>query len=101
MIQQAHPDWLPFSIHLRAASWHEQNGQLSQAIHYALAAQDYEAAVRLVEKVSSRRWRKTHSRLVTRSGWVNQLPRKLIWHRPWPAAMRNYTWALLVTGHLS
>jgi len=92
-LQQAHPDWLP-SIHLRAASWYEHNGQLSEAIQYALAAQDHETAVRLVEKIS--RGTLTHSRLVTLLGWVNQLPRKLIWHRPW--LLINYAWALLVTG---
>src|SRR5829696_5920614 len=38
-------------LHLQAASWYEQNGWASEAVGHALAAEDYERAAELVERV--------------------------------------------------
>src|SRR3989440_4463184 len=42
------PDDVP-ELHQRASAWYEQNGEPSEAIRHALAAQDWERAADLVE----------------------------------------------------
>src|SRR6476469_6592919 len=36
-------------LHRRASEWYEQDGELSEAVHHALAAGDFERAADLVE----------------------------------------------------
>ena len=76
--RQAFPEIVP-ELYRRAAQWCEQNDLLEEAIEYALAAQDFPLAVRLIEFSS---WR-----LVTRSSisvilrWMRALPQGLILSR--------------------
>ena len=83
-VLQAHalaeqPDRMPI-LHARASKWYEQQGQPTDAIHHALAAQDFERAASLVERVwptMRRRQRET-----TVLGWITSLPDPLIRNRP-------------------
>jgi len=52
-LQRQSPDLVP-SLHRRASAWHEQQGLMAVAIEHALAAQDLERAVTLIEAVWKR-----------------------------------------------
>ena len=81
-VLQAHaerPEYIP-SLHGRASKWYEQHDLFSEAIHHALAAQAFERAAGLIERVwptMRRRQRET-----TVLGWITSLPDSLIRHRP-------------------
>ena len=47
-LRQEHPDLVP-ALHRRASGWFEREGLVAEAIHHALAAQDWERAIRLIE----------------------------------------------------
>ncbi|MBE9101897.1 LuxR C-terminal-related transcriptional regulator [Vacuolonema iberomarrocanum] len=83
-VLQAHalmewPERLP-SLHGRASAWYEQHDLFSDAIRHALAAQDFERAAGLIERMwptMRRRQRET-----TVLGWITSLPDSLIRNRP-------------------
>ncbi|MEO0824349.1 MAG: helix-turn-helix transcriptional regulator, partial [Cyanobacteria bacterium J06642_9] len=83
-VLQAHalmewPERLP-SLHGRASEWYEQHDLFSEAIRHALAAQDFERAAGLIERMwptMRRRQRET-----TVLGWITSLPDSLIRNRP-------------------
>ena len=68
------------SLHERASEWYEQNHLFSDAIRHALAAQDFERAAGLIERV----WptMRRHQRETTVLGWITSLPDSLIRNRP-------------------
>ncbi|MBE7384639.1 MAG: helix-turn-helix transcriptional regulator [Leptolyngbya sp. SIO1E4] len=83
-VLQAHalmewPERIP-SLHRRASEWYEQNGLFADGIRHALAAQDFERAAGLIERIwptMRRRQRET-----TVLGWITSLPDSLIRNRP-------------------
>ena len=75
-VLQAHlldeqPDDVP-ELHRRASAWYEQNGEPSEAIRHALAAEDFERAADLVELAApaTRQYRQE----VTLRRWLEALP---------------------------
>ena len=48
--QQTHGDALP-ELHRRASAWYEQNGLTAEAVNHALAAEEWELAARLLERI--------------------------------------------------
>src|SRR5829696_4009653 len=78
-LSQERPDLVP-ELHQRASGWFEEEGLVAEAIHHALAAQDWERAVRLIETsgmalVLSRQ-------VQTMLGWIDGLPEELVRERP-------------------
>src|SRR5215210_1489617 len=78
MIQE-YPDLVP-ALHKRASAWLEEEGLVTEAIRHALAAQDRERAVRLIEAsgmaiVLSRQ-------VQTMLGWIDGLPEEMVHKRP-------------------
>jgi len=67
-------------LYLRAAAWLEQNGYLESAITYALKAQDYSLAIRLVEQTKNGLWNRGEVRMLL--SWFNTLPEELIRSQP-------------------
>jgi LuxR family maltose regulon positive regulatory protein len=59
-------------LHLRASEWHEHAGMLPQAVHHAMAAQEFECAVRLIERVAESVWQR--GEITTLTGWMEALP---------------------------
>src|SRR5215218_3936423 len=47
-LHQARPDFVP-ELHRKACEWFEQQQLVTEAIHHALAAQDWKLAIRLIE----------------------------------------------------
>ena len=83
-------------LHRRASAWYERNGEPSEAIRHALAAEDFHKAAELVEVAvpSLRRNRQEATAL----GWLKALPDELVNVRPVLSA--TYAWALLACGEL-
>jgi LuxR family maltose regulon positive regulatory protein len=89
------PNQVPV-LHLRASEWYEKNGFHSEAIHHALAAEDFERAADLVERA----WlpMDENRRAATWLGWVKALPDEQI--RARPVISVGYAWSLLEVGEL-
>jgi LuxR family transcriptional regulator, maltose regulon positive regulatory protein len=94
-LQEAQPDRVS-ELHQRASVWYEQNDLPADAIRHALAAEDFDRAANLIERVwlamdisyQSAAWLR----------WAQQLPADLI--RAHPVLCLGYGWALLNGGEL-
>ena len=89
------PDRVPI-LHRRASEWYENNGLRADAIHHALAAEDFERAAGLVELAE--RAMRTSNQEDTLREWLKALPDELIRARPVLSA--GYAWTLLVRGEI-
>jgi LuxR family maltose regulon positive regulatory protein len=89
------PDRVP-DLHRRASAWFERNGEPSEAIRHALAADDFAKAADLIELAvpALRRNRQEAAFL----GWLAALPDELVRVRPVLSA--HYGGALLTSGQL-
>ena len=90
-----HPVDVP-ELHRRASAWYEQNGEPSEAIRHALAAEDFERAADLVELAApaTRQYRQE----VTLRRWLEALPEELLLVRP--VLSNAYAGSLLVRGEV-
>ncbi|TFV79239.1 helix-turn-helix transcriptional regulator [Blastococcus sp. CT_GayMR19] len=75
-------------LHRRASAWYEQDGERAEAIHHALAAEDFERAADLVE-LALPALRKGRQEATLRR-WLEALPDELFHVRP-----------VLTVGHVS
>jgi LuxR family maltose regulon positive regulatory protein len=67
-------------LHCRASDWYEQHGERSEAVHHALAGEDYEGAADLVERAIPD-LRRNRQEATLRS-WLEALPDELFRVRP-------------------
>ena len=67
-------------LHSRAATWHQQAGDTTEAIRHALLGQDFERAAQLVESVV-RAFRRDRRETTLRS-WLEALPAEVLQERP-------------------
>ena len=79
-LHQAHADDLVPALHKRASGWFEGEGLVTEAIHHALAAQDWERAVRLIE--ASGMAVVLGKQVQTMLGWIDEIPEALVRERP-------------------
>ena len=89
------PDRVPTCTGGRA-TWYEQNGERSEAIRHALAAEDFERAADLVELAMPAMRRSRQE--ATLRGWLEALPDELL--RVRPVLSVAYAGALLASGEL-
>ena len=89
------PDLAPV-LHLRAAEWYELNGERSEAIRHALAAEDVDRAADLIELAipALRQGRQE----ATLRRWIDALPERLF--RVRPVLALGYVGSRLVSGEL-
>src|SRR6266576_1856570 len=87
------PDDVP-ELHQRASAWYEQNGEPSEAIRHALAAQDWERAADLVELAIPAMRRSRQEAAVL--GWLELLPDEVV--RVRPVLSVGFAGALLAGG---
>ncbi|MCC7446107.1 MAG: helix-turn-helix transcriptional regulator [Anaerolineae bacterium] len=93
MTEQA--DQVPL-LHQRASKWYEQNGSVGDAIHHALAAEDYPRAANLIERaVPTMRQSRQESAMLR---WFQSLPDELFRHRP--VLSVHYAGTLLLSGEI-
>ena len=83
-------------LHVRASDWYEQHGDRPEAIHHALAAEDYDRAAGLVElEIPAMQ----HARQeATLRRWLQALPEEVFGVRPVLSA--GYAGALMATGEM-
>ena len=82
------------SLHNRASVWYEENSLVDEAIEHALAAQDFERAARLIERIAEATL--MHSQVATLSNWIGLLPDKAL--HAWPRLHIYKAAALLLSG---
>lgn len=89
------PEQVP-ALHRRASIWFEQHGSADEAIHHALAAEDFARAAELIERAvpDMRRSRQEATML----GWLLALPDAI--YRSRPVLSIYYVGARLVSGAL-
>lgn len=90
-LREAYPQQVP-ALHQRASLWYEQNGFRADAIHHALAAEDFARAADLVELA----WPDMHRsdfRSAALIGWLTVIPDNMI--RARPVLSVGYAWELL------
>ncbi len=68
-------------LHQRASRWYAQAGLTEDAIRHALAAQDFEAAADLIERVANPMLHQSFE-LTQLRGWLQALPESFIYARP-------------------
>src|SRR3954451_5888223 len=83
-------------LHLRASDWYERNGERSEAIRHALAAEDFERAADLVE-LAIPAMRRSRQESTVR-GWLEAIPGEGV--RVRPVLIVGYAGALLLGGEL-
>ena len=81
-------------LHQRAADWFEQNGYPEDAIHHALAAQDFPRAADLVERIAEKVW--FNGQYARLTGWVRSLPEGQVLSKPWLCIWN--AWSISQTG---
>jgi LuxR family maltose regulon positive regulatory protein len=83
-------------LHQRASNWYERNDSPAEAIHHALAAEDFERAATLVELA----WPAIFNGFqpATWLGWAQALPEAIL--RVRPVLNLGCAWALLDGGQL-
>ncbi len=95
LLKQKYGDIVP-ELHSRASEWFGANGLESEALHHAVAAEDFERAAGLVELAWPAMERRSQS--ATWLSWVKKLPDELIHNRP--VLCVAYASALQNTGQL-
>ena len=85
-------------LHRRASEWYERNGLAADAIHHALAAQDFERAATLIELAVPEIRKNRQEATVMELGWLKALPDELIHVRP--VLSVAYAYALFGGGEL-
>src|SRR5690242_5859326 len=78
-LRDEQPDDVP-DLHRRASEWYEQNGEPSEAIRHALAAQDFGRAADLIELAIPAMRRNRQEAAVL--GWLELLPDEVVRARP-------------------
>lgn len=93
-LQRLYPEQIP-DLYLQAAKWFEQNNLITEAVEYALSADDLELASRLVKSNSGDLLR--NGNIPTLLGWFKKLPEEIIKESPHLSIDR--AWALLLAGN--
>jgi ATP/maltotriose-dependent transcriptional regulator MalT len=90
------PEYVP-ELHRRASGWFERNGEASEAIRHALAADDFSRAADLIELAAPalRRTRREAALL----GWLAALPDEVLRRRP--VLSNVFAGELLAAGELA
>jgi LuxR family maltose regulon positive regulatory protein len=78
-LHQEHVDLVP-ALHRSASGWFEEEGLVTEAIRHALAAQDWERSVRLIE--SSGMAIVLGKQVKTMLGWIDEIPEAEVRERP-------------------
>jgi LuxR family maltose regulon positive regulatory protein len=87
---------LVISLHKGASEWYEAHGFPSEAVHHALAAQDWERAAALISAAGDALMKR--GEMVTLLRWFGALPEDVV--RGSPRLCCDYSWPLILTGQL-
>jgi LuxR family maltose regulon positive regulatory protein len=94
-LKQTHPEIVPL-LHGKACAWYMENGYLSNALTHAMATNDLDRLIKLVEKYAFTIF--DHHQASTFLNWLNTLPETLKESNPWLHIAR--AWLLAYLGQL-
>ena len=94
-LQDEQPDTV-HELHVRASDWYEQNGDRPEAIHHALAGEDFGRAAGLIELSIPAMQHARHEATLRR--WLEALPEEVFKVRPVLSA--GYAGAMMSTGEM-
>jgi LuxR family maltose regulon positive regulatory protein len=94
-LQAERPDRVT-ALHCRASAWYERHGLTAEAIHHALAAEDFARAADLIEVALPAMHRSKQE--ATLLSWLKMLPDELVHSRP--VLSVGHAWAFLASGDL-
>jgi LuxR family maltose regulon positive regulatory protein len=83
-------------LHQKAAQWYQKNDQLKEAVHHALAGNEIDFAVQMIETGALAAIEKSDFRFILDS--VDLLPESATENAPW--LFIYHTWTLLLTGQV-
>ena len=81
-LQETEPDQVA-ELHLRAATWYDQNVLPAEAIHHALAVPDFDLAAGVIERAILKISTWSSVSTATFMGWMDALPGEVVRVRPW------------------
>ncbi len=84
------------ALNARASRWYEEHGLASEAIHHALAAQDFDRVASLIEQNAMLAYQR--GEIATLFNWINALPDPVA--RRHPGLCIWHGWLLASTGQL-
>ncbi|MBX2999257.1 MAG: tetratricopeptide repeat protein [Caldilineaceae bacterium] len=84
------------SLHRRAGEWFEAQNLYSEAVHHFIAAQVWESAAALIERLVDSLW--MHGEVNLLLAWLNPLPADLVHRRP--RLCLAHAWVSLYNGPL-
>jgi LuxR family maltose regulon positive regulatory protein len=82
-------------LHEKASRWFEEQDLHIESVEHALAAGDYQNAIRLIEKYADMMLLRSELHILTK--WWEQLPQETITSNPQLCML--YSWAWVATGH--
>ena len=96
-LQQRHADRIP-ALYGRASQWFEKNGQVDEAVHYALLAKDFVRAADLIEQTAEMMLTQMlmQGGISTLLGWLKALPDEVV-HSRFLLCV-TFAWTLLMTA---
>jgi LuxR family maltose regulon positive regulatory protein len=74
-LEQREPDLLP-TLYLRTIEWHVENGQIEEAIEYAIECQNYERAAELLKSIIDQQQSGLQQKRLL--NWLQQFPLELL-----------------------
>jgi LuxR family maltose regulon positive regulatory protein len=83
------------NLHQRASQWYEENDFLIEAVEHALAAEDFDNVIRLIDIGSMEILMRSQQSLLLK--WQDELPRELVASHP--RFCMTIAWAWLSMGH--
>lgn len=86
-----------FDLHKRASQWYAEAGMPEEAIHHALAAEDYSMAIELLENHASMILMQGYA--ITVENWIQAIPDK--WRLKCPKTNLAFAWVHLLRGTYS
>ena len=92
-LKQTQPEIIN-TLYERAAAWFEANGDLESAIEYALKAQNFDLATRLMLQIKNSLWNRGEVQMLL--NWLNTLPKELV--RSQPELCLAYAGCFLLVG---
>lgn len=92
-LRRTWPEAIP-GLRRRASAWCAANGQIDEAVNHAVAGDDLEAAVLLLELHSQELLHRGDIR--TLQGWLDKLPEATVLGRPWLSIFSG--WIRLLSG---
>jgi LuxR family maltose regulon positive regulatory protein len=94
-LSSSRSDALP-ALHRLASQWFEGEGLIPEAVHHALAAEDFDRAAGLIERVAMSMI--AEGKGTTLMSWLARLPGDLVVNRPWLCVWG--AWANLLAGRV-